>query len=125
MATRTSSVVGWKYVSEDLSNANECLRLPADFEVRAFRNNPSFCVKLYDADRGGNHIASLDPGQVFRVDALAGPYARREEARHARSGLRLAGRIEGAGDWVNLAVNYNHCGKLQRKPIWYALPVTE
>jgi hypothetical protein len=117
--------MGWKYASEDSSNANECLHLPADFKVRAFRNNPSFCVKLYDADRGGNHIASLNPGQVFRVDALAGPYARREEARHVRSGLRLAGRIEGAGDWVNLAVNYNHCGKLQRKPIWYALPVTE
>ena len=125
MATGTSSVVGCKYVSEDLSNANDCLRLPADFKVRAFRSNPSFCVKLYDAERRGNHIASLDPGQVFRVDALAGPYARREEARHVRSGLRLAGRIEGAGVWVNLAVNYNHCGKLQRKPIWYALPVTE
>ena len=125
MATRTSSVVGWKYVSEDLSNANDCLRLPADFKVRAFRNNPSFRVKLYDAELGGNHIESLDPGQVFRVDALAGPYARREEARHKRSGLRLAGRIEDAGVWVNLAVNYNHYGKLQRKPIWYALPVTE
>ena len=112
--------MGWKYVSEDLSNANECLHLPADFKVRAFRNNPSFCVKLYDAPSRGNHIASLDPGQVFRVDAL-----QREEALHVRSGLRLAGRIEGAGDWVNLAVNYNHCGKLQRKPIWYALPVTE
>ena len=125
MATTTSSVVSWKYVSKDLSNANECLPLPADFKVRAFRSNPSFCVKLYDAERRGNHIASLDPGQVFRVDALAGPYARREEARHVRSGLRLAGRIEGAGVWVNLSVNYNHCGKLQRKPIWYALPVTE
>ena len=111
MATRTSSVVGWKYVSEDMSNANQCLPLPADFKVRAFRNNPSFRVKLYDAELGGNHIESLDPGQVFRVDALAGPYARREEARHVRSGLRLAGRIEGAGVWVNLAVNYNHCGK--------------
>jgi len=125
MVNRTSSVVGWKHVSEDLSNANECLHLPADFRVRAFRSNPRFCVKLYDAERGGNHIASLDPGEVFRVDALAGPYARREDARHVRSGLRLAGRIEGADVWVNLAVNYNHRGKLQRKPIWYALPVTE
>ena len=121
MATGTSSVVGWKYVSEDYFNANDCLRLPADFKVRHQR----FCVKLYDAERGGNHIASLNPGQIFRVDALAGPYARREEARHVRSGLRLAGRIEGADYWVNLAVNYNHCGKLQREPIWYALPVTE
>ena len=125
MVNRTSSVVSWKHVSEDLYNANECLHLPADFRDRAFRSNQRFCVKLYDAERGGNHIASLDPGQVFRVDALAGPYARREDARHVRSGLRLAGRIEGADVWVNLAVNYNHRGKLQRKPIWYALPVTE
>ena len=120
MATGTSSVVGCKYVSEDLSNAKDCLRLPADFKVRAFQSNPRFCVKLYDEPSRGNRIASLDPGQIFRVDAL-----QREEALHMRSGLRLAGRIEGAGVWVNLAVNYNHCGKLQRKPMWYALPVTE
>ena len=115
------SRLGYRYyVSEDYFNANDCLRLPASFKVRAFPSNPHFCVKLYDAPSRGNHIESLDPGQVFRVDAL-----QREEALHVRSGLRLAGRIEGAGVWVNLAVNYNHCGKLQRKPIWYALPVTE